>query len=323
LDRGRPGRSSQRSGRDGRGPGGFTLIELLVVIAIIAVLVGLLLPAVQKVREAAARAKCANNLKQIGLALHLYHDAAGAFPPGATVANNLSWNVFVLPYLEQSALSDLISRAGGAFNGAPNQEGPNKNVHALNRVPVYLCPSATQPLATHPSSTLSDGRQTFAKHYFGVMGAKGTNPATAAAYPFDPAPSGQGGFALNGVLGRDSRVAIKDVSDGTSQTLLAGELSRPGGDGASWVRGIAFGTTTYATGTTGMSAAKNVNFGINVLLTPNSADQFNDISFSSNHTGGVVFALADGSVRFVAEAVNSGAYKAAASRNGGETLGLD
>jgi prepilin-type N-terminal cleavage/methylation domain-containing protein/prepilin-type processing-associated H-X9-DG protein len=299
---------------------GFTLIELLVVIAIIAVLIGLLLPAVQKVREAANRMKCANNLKQIGLALHLYHGNEGAFPPGATVSNNLSWHVYVLPYLEQDALYGQIDKGPGPFNGGPNQEGPAKNVLALNRLAVYLCPSATEEHATHPSSTLLDGRRTYAKHYFGVMGPKGTNPA-GGTYQFDPNASGQGGFALQGVLGRDSRVRLGDITDGASNTLLAGEISQPGGDGASWVRGIAFGTTVAAAN--GMSASKNVNYGINILLTPQSANQFNDISFSSYHPGGAQFVLADGSVRFVAEGINSSVYKAAASRDGGESLGLD
>jgi prepilin-type N-terminal cleavage/methylation domain-containing protein len=302
-------------------PAAFTLIELLVVIAIIAVLIGLLLPAVQKVREAANRMKCANNLKQIGLALHLYHDSHSRFPTGATVSNNLGWNVTVLPYLEQTALYARFDLGPGPFNGGPNREGPNKNVHALNRLAVYLCPSATAELAVHPSSTLVDGRPTYAKHYYGIMGPKGDNPASGTAYQFDPNPRGQGGFALQGILGRDTTTRLADVTDGTSTTLLVGEISRPDGDGASWVRGIAFGTTVSQAN--GMSAAKNVNYGINILLRPVSADQFNDISFSSNHPGGAQFVLADGSARFVAENISSAVYKAAASRNGGEMMGLD
>ncbi len=299
----------------------FTLVELLVVIAIIGVLVALLLPAVQAAREASRRIKCSNNLKQIGLAMHNYHDTHLAFPAGARVLNNLPWNVFILPQIEQQALYNQFDQGTGAFNGGANQEGPNKNIHATVRLNAYLCPSSVvNVFATHPSSALLDGRRTFAKHYFGVMGPK-ISGTTTGTYQFDPAPAGQGGFALQGILGRDSRVRMANVTDGTSNTLLVGEISNPGGDGGSWVRGIAFGTTQSAA--TGMCSSKNINFGINVLLTPLSANQFNDISFASYHTRGAQFTLADGSVRYLSENINSAAYKAAASQDGGETEGLD
>lgn len=299
---------------------GFTLVELLVVIAIIGVLVALLLPAVQAARESARRMKCSNNLKQIGLALHMYHDNVGSFPPGAFVTNNLSWNVLILPYLEQASLYNQFNFNLGAFNGAPNQEGPNKNLHATVRMNAYLCPSSIVDIwATHPSSALLDGRKTYASHYYGIMGPK--SATTAIAYEFDPAPAGQGGFALSGVLGRDSRVRLANVTDGASNTLLVGEISRPGGDGSSWVRGIAFGTTTTAA--TGMSSSKNLNFGINVLLTPQSANQFNDISFASYHIRAAQFVMTDGAVRYLSDNVTSAIYKAAGSRDGGESLPLE
>jgi type II secretory pathway pseudopilin PulG len=293
---------------------------LLVVIAIIGVLVALLLPAVQSAREASRRIKCSNNLKQMGIAMHMYHDTHNVFPAGARILNNLAWNVFVLPFLEQQSLYLQCDQGTGAFNGGSNQDGPNKNILALNRLNVYLCPSSVvNVFATHPSSTLIDGRRTFTKHYYGVMGPKiaGNN----STYLFDPNPTGQGGFALQGILGRDSRVRMANVTDGSSNTLLLGEISNPGGDGASWVRGIAFGTTQSAAN--GMSASKNVNFGINVLLTPLSANQFNDISFSSYHVHGAQFTLADGSVRYLSDNINSSVYKSAASQDGGEANGLD
>lgn len=299
---------------------GFTLVELLVVIAIIGMLVALLLPAVQAAREAARRMRCANNLKQIGIATHLYHDNFNAFPSGAVVVNNLAWNVFLLPYIEQSSLYQLFDQGTGAFNGGANQDGPNKNVHALVKVQAYLCPSSPNMFSTHPSSTLRDGRKTYTSHYYGIMGPKLTGTA-ATTYLFDPVSSGQGGFALQGIMGRDSKTRLANVTDGTSNTLLIGEISNPGGDGASWVRGIAFGTTVAAAN--GMSSSKNVNFGINVLLTPLSANQFNDISFSSYHPRGAQFILSDGAQRFISDNIASGVYKAAASRDGGETTSLD
>jgi hypothetical protein len=207
----------------------------------------------------------------------------------------------------------------GAFNGPPNQEGPNKNVYAKNRIVAYLCPSSVVNVtATHPSSTLLDGTRTFTKHYYGIMGPKGP---TGSGFEFDPSPTGQGGFALQGILGRDSKVRMANVSDGTSNTLLAGEISNPGGDGGSWVRGIAFGTTVAAAN--GMCSSKNLNFGINVLLTPLSANQFNDISFSSYHVRGAQFVMADGAVRYLPDNINTSTYKALGSRDGGDTAVLD
>ncbi len=111
---------------------GFTLIELLVVIAIIAVLIGLLLPAVQKTREAAARIKCSNNLHQIGLAMHMYHDVNHAFPPAFAKPSNYGWSVWILPYVEQTNLFNAINPYGTVLS---------LNVNTTLKVPVFTCPS--------------------------------------------------------------------------------------------------------------------------------------------------------------------------------------
>jgi prepilin-type N-terminal cleavage/methylation domain-containing protein len=240
---------------------GFTLIELLVVIAIIAILIGLLLPAVQKVREAAARSKCANHLKQLGLALHNVHDANGKFPIGAGTANGLSWRVYILPYAEQDALYRLFDFGPGAWNGGANKEGPNKMVYATNRIPIYNCPSVPDVIAANGSSTLADGRRTYTSDYHGVAGPKGTIPNTILPYQVDPNPSGQGGFATQGILYRDSKTTFGDIPDGTSNTLMVGEVSVLwngailASDGADWVRGVGFGN--------GMAACRNVHNAIN------------------------------------------------------------
>ncbi len=303
----RPSRSSRALG--------FTLVELLVVIAIIGVLVGLLLPAVQAAREAARRMSCQNNLKQLGLALHNYHDVNRRFPIGADSINSLSWRVRVLPFIEQDNLFQRFNFAAGIWNGGTNREGPNKLVHALNRIPSFNCPSVPNILASNGSSTLVDGRKTFTSDYHGVAGPKGTNPG-GAAYGFLATPAGQGGFATQGVLGRDSTVRIGDVTDGTSNTLVIGEVSARWNaailesDGADWVRGMGVGGTGN-----GMASCRNVQ---NAINTPYNGI-YNDISFSSQHTGGAQFVMGDGSVRFVTAAIDLVIYKSTASRDGGET----
>ena len=144
----------------------FTLIELLVVIAIIAILIDLLLPAVQKVREAAARIKCQNNLKQIGLALHNYHDANGTFPAGCyvnpTTGARNSWTSYIMPYIEQDNLNKLIDYNVGL--GGANWETVNGPAFSTS-VKIYLCPSDNAKIYTHSSNN------TYARsNYVGSVG---------------------------------------------------------------------------------------------------------------------------------------------------------
>jgi prepilin-type N-terminal cleavage/methylation domain-containing protein/prepilin-type processing-associated H-X9-DG protein len=298
---------------------GFTLVELLVVMAIIAVLIGLLLPAVQKIRESAARMQCANNLKQLGVALHNYHFSAGRFPPGGIRSSELSWHVLILPYIEQDNLFKQFNFGPGPFDGADGR-GPGKNELAFNKIKLFLCPSSPAERMllgsndyTNPPE-LINGQPPYTTHYYGVMGPKGTNPVTGKPYDWDNIGS-HGGFATQGVLGRDSQVSFRDIRDGTSNTFAVGEISwvnaKVGTRYRSWVRGC--DTAPVCAG------CRNVNNSIN---TPSIAI-FSDIAFGSQHPGGTHFMMADGSVRFVRESITLSVYRASASMNGGEVNVLD
>jgi prepilin-type N-terminal cleavage/methylation domain-containing protein len=305
----------------------FTLIELLVVVAIIAVLVGLLLPAVQKTREAAAKTRCQNNLHQIGVALHHFHDVRGSLPRAGERRTELSWHVYVLPYLEQDNLFRQFPLTVGAYTAA----GKN-NPLGLTRVAAYLCPtSPAQRVPNGPNDSvhgpeLVGGEYPFTTHYYAVYGAKGPNPVTGADYPWsDPNPA-HGGFSSNGMFERDTTggaagrdedpgVRLTDVADGASNTLMVGELS--------WVNRVT--GTRYRTwlrgcdGNNVCAGAKNV---ANAINTPSIA-LFNDMAFGSQHLGGTHFCFGDGSVRFVRDTLPLTTYRALASRNGGEAASAD
>ncbi len=269
----------------------FTLIELLVVIAIIAILIGLLLPAVQKVREAAARLKCQNNLKQIGLALHKFHDANAALPPGyrdplrqPQFGPGWGWPVFLLPYLEQANLSRELGVDAHNLGGGANPVPPSPLT--LAPLGVFACPSDPGPAA----NPFYDGHGK--SNYRGVGGGQ---------HPDAPVAGGRGLsniFApLNGTFWRNSRVRFADISDGLSNTLVVGETTLdPARDkwGGIWVGAVRRDPTVMW-----VSGVYWVVDGD--ALRVNGPDKW---GFGSPHPGGANFAAGDGSVHFIRDAAD-------------------
>ncbi len=286
----------------------FTLIELLVVIAIIAILIGLLLPAVQKVREAAARMSCSNNLHQVAVAVHSYHDANGAFPingpdPGGTYQFNAngqawSWLARILPDVEQGNVYTQMNIPVNTLGGTGS--------YLATQVKTFLCPSDN---TNQPRTNAADlgGIAVGQTNYKGVCG----NNWAWGNYPYTPPDGNNNGLdAGNGVFFRTDytrRLTMVGIGDGTSNTFLIGEDIPDRNQWCSW---------PYANNAVGTCAIPLNTWN------GNAGDWPNTYSFRSRHAGGANFALADGSVRFVTEGIDLPTYWAMASINGGESLTL-
>ncbi len=288
---------------------GFTLVELLVVIAIIGVLVGLLLPAVQAAREAARRMQCSNNVKQLGLSIQNYHDTFRNLPPSSRTLGSGSTGIWVrlTPFFEQGTISDQYN-----FNVGYSQNLPllqNMTVSAL------LCPSATVT-----ESAFETGVQT--THYYGNSGPIGTNPSTGLDYPRDTANERADGafgeYAIGGFFGPKVKADYSSVTDGLSNTIAIGEVAyKEYPKYRAWNRGV-----YYASGVALLST-KNHKFPINIAVAnPSIAPSFsfNNGGYGSQHPGGAMMGMGDGSVRFFTESIAMPTYLALASREGGEVV---
>jgi prepilin-type N-terminal cleavage/methylation domain-containing protein/prepilin-type processing-associated H-X9-DG protein len=316
---------------------GFTLIELLVVIAIIAILIGLLVPAVQKVREAAARLQCSNNLKQWGLALHTYHDARKAFPygnsrvnppgqevagtatppAGATTARRTLY-VVLWPYIEQAPLYGQYNLSVG-FWQAPNTIVNTTTGLVAQPLSLYYCPS-DRPGAYWEGDQYYRARGNYVPNY---------GPQLLFTPGVRNAPFGwtsSGGF--NRYTPYHSRIA--DFTDGTSNTLMMAEIRMAATDALSDTRGDIMNDQ----GSPWFMAINTPNSGIDYTLDCSNTDPTmpcgvqngtvgQQINARSRHTGGVNVVMADGSVHFVSNNITLATWQALSTMNGGDEPGSD
>ncbi len=298
---------------------GFTLIELLVVIAIIAILIGLLLPAVQKVREAAARMKCQNNLKQWGLAIHNYNDAIGRFPIGHNGSPRHTWVPYLWPFIEQGNTATMYGNPDIQQFYLPNAIIPYTMTGACGVfVPQYFCPS--------DNGANLDGASDYYQRCRGNYVVNWGPNAVGAASPL-PGPFGDNGGNTNS----PQLNTILAITDGTSNTLLMSEcLMASSHDDNDWRgdfqndQGEFFFSTLLTPNSTAPDVIDSGWFvANNDPLMPATAGSPQYYGARSRHTGGVNVSLCDGSVRFVTKSISLSTWMAAGTMSGGEVLGSD
>ncbi len=336
---------------------GFTLIELLVVIAIIAVLVALLLPAVQQAREAARRAQCRNNLKQLGLALANYQETTTLFPPGniasAVGGWGLSWYPRIFPYIDQETILNKMtydgSHPGWSCCGDPATTGGTYNCQAINgrKIPALLCPSS--PLAALRDSGAC---MQMNPHYWGIMGATDGNGFTNAPNRTSMCcgccggQQGTGTLTIGGMFRMMNARGVQEATDGLSNVLFLGEHSNFIFDNTGTYQ------TTQVTGTHGMMmGSPNLNpqeqigtgwmferqFNLTtVRYSPNAPARDNHASWpgigdnyginnplNSAHNGGIHGVFGDGAVRFIGDNVDMATLRKICTRDDGQGQELD
>jgi prepilin-type N-terminal cleavage/methylation domain-containing protein/prepilin-type processing-associated H-X9-DG protein len=297
---------------------GFSLVELLVVIAIIGVLVSLLLPAIQAAREAARNMSCKNNLKQIGIAIHLYHDSEKRLPPARM--NDSGFNgtfLIVLPYLEEGASEDRFTDNIGYQNSAMNKEVSN------TRMPMYLCPSMVLPREVpDPNPGCNE---------YGAPGSYAVSTGSEICFvvpDMNEAPPPHNGAIIHPSYGPTTIPKIS-TTDGASNTLLVGEMNY-GLKNLYWssckpAQTVKGGETRWAVGYPGVTWASTAAPLNSTALSTIQHLLFHTEyeSFRSDHPGGVNFVFVDGSVRFLSDEISHTTLKALATRAGGEIISDD
>ncbi|MBN9118754.1 MAG: DUF1559 domain-containing protein [Planctomycetes bacterium] len=318
---------------------GFTLIELLVVIAIIAILIGLLLPAVQKVREAAARMQCANNLKQLALAMHNYHDANQTFPSGGDRAGGvrylIGWPAQVFPYFEEgnrrTTIDGFTTNAVTTIMPWRFVVAPHNGQHQVFTGPVktFVCP-ASELGNLSPDSNAQTAEITAATQ--GALHYR-ANGGSATVELVQGTWSRHAWYSTSGIIYPQSKVRMTDITDGTSNTLLFGETSSAQGRALlsrSW-GGIQPWTWGFYNYVDASSPANTANGWLTIdskVLTYSIgyAGTFytNETPYTSAHAGGGVnVAFADGSIRFLPKSTDLTVLQKLASRAGGEVVTLN
>jgi len=321
---------------------GFTLIELLVVIAIIAILIALLLPAVQQAREAARRTQCKNNLKQIGLALHNYHDVFNTFPIGSTFARGAiaspgfgtSWWMAILPQVEQGALRNKLTSEGTHPGSTASTNGGQNTGYLVNcpvidglKLTFMICPSSP----VEPVRSAGYVHTITCPQYTGISGA-----ANDATFTNNPASRQWVGYqngivSVGGTLTPIQCQKIRDLLDGTSNIMVVGEQSSlaktttgaltPINNHQGFMCGVnevALPMSGRTFNTTTIRYAPN---SANLALTGVSNNDGVNNGIFSAHTGGVQVLLGDGSVRFISDNTNLQTIKRMATRDDGDPVG--
>ncbi len=302
---------------------GFTLIELLVVIAIIAVLIALLVPAVQKVREAAARAQCQNNMKQLGLALHNYHDTFKKFPPGTYVETNFAdpeWPYllhYMLPYLEQLAYYKAMNGPKWV-NGTQPWTGGNSAWAAVkdNAIAMLICPTDPGPSLGNFGQPNRIAKSSYLGIFSGTQDSHNWSPPTI--------PTGQRALFT---MGASRALRMSAITDGTSNTVAIGEYLRGVSDDSirgSFYTNRAAGQFLYVTNTpntsvndnlldlAGFCQGTNIAPGQNMPCIGDNGNGFGGNNFASSrsaHTGGVNTLFCDGHIGFITDTIQSATWR--------------
>ena len=309
---------------------GFTLIELLVVIAIIAILIALLLPAVQQAREAARRTQCKNNLKQIGLALHNYHDVHSALPSGSIVYFNSgqnrhyghgwTWHASILPFIDQANLYEQIQ--GPNSNGMGSEGGgttsAKQQLAGQTILSAFWCPS--QPDVTQGVQKGGYAPSNYNGNMGTLIGYSGDNCYGGSVSTPAGMLAPNGCMNANGIFFISSKIRFRDVTDGLSSTIFVSEVIDSGGDADKLGGGGSDRKYCFSGGADSNPPTEMSEY----LIAAESNDPINkytEEAAGSYHVGGAQFAMGDGSVRFLSENMSMTVYQAISTRAGGEVVG--